>query len=274
MEFSWGDYMLPSESHQDHVKLHHKSLHFVLELDEGWILRAGLRHFVQWGGMEQEVEQETEILNDYFRAVTGRQGGTTPSNHLGSWEAKVGKELRNSYLEFYSDIPFENGQGAKFENFPDGRFGMYWKQHDKERLVNALLYEFYITETGKQADYFNHSAYQSGWTYRRRVLGVPFVTYDPARDRITNNIFLAHHIGIAGDTGNYYEPFPYLLLLSFSENHGTPINPFPSKTRFSTLYQTRLYNGSFLINLQLAADFGSSSPPNYAAGISVLYSLK
>lgn len=110
-------------------------------------------------------------------------------------------------------------------------------------------------------------------TYRQQVLGVPFITYDHEKDRISNNIFSAHHIGIAGDTGTYYEPHPYRLLLSFSQNHGTPTYPIAKKTSFSGFFDIRLYNGPFLLNLQLASDFTTSAPPNYAAGTSLLYNF-
>lgn len=162
VEMEWGDYILSGDPAQDNVKLHHKSLHFILNLEEGWLMKGGLRHYVQWGGILRKEEQESELLDDYFSAISGRQGVNSYNNHVGSWEAKVAKENSEYYFELYADLPFESGKGAKLGNFPDGRFGAYWEHSSKDRLVNALLYEFITTKNGDHPDYFNHAKYQAG----------------------------------------------------------------------------------------------------------------
>ncbi|MDX1754305.1 MAG: hypothetical protein R3259_14020 [Salinimicrobium sediminis] len=271
VEMCWGDYYAGSDAYLEHVKIHRKSLHFVLNIENGWFLKGGLLHFAQWGGTAPSATETAFDFQGYFRAITGRQYAT-PNNHLGSWQGLMRKELENSSIEFFTDLPFESGTGAKLGNLPDGRYGIFWKRNEPEYLLNSLLYEFYTTRSQGGDDYLNHPYYMTGWSYKGKVIATPFFGLSEEEGNISNNNFTAHHIGIGGDLGDYYDPYPYRLLLSYGNNFGTPGVPFPRKATFLTTYfAARLYSNKILLDLHLASDFHNLRSPNHAAGISLKY---
>ena len=293
-EAKWEEFLMEEDRNVPWTRVHHKSLHVVIRPQRDWEVKAGLQHFVQWGGVSPEFGAQPVGLKDYLKIITGRDGGDNSisteqqnslGNHLGSWELSVSKDSEDHYLKLIYNNIFEDGSGSRLANFPDGRYGIFFDFKNSDRLVKAIMYEFYYTrdqsKTGPHLydQYFNSYLYQSGWTYYQQVIGTPFFTYDAEQERIINNKFIAHHFGISGTLLTEYSSYPYKLLLSYSHNEGTYGRPFiPSdEDALYTYLSTRLYNSIYdnlQLNLEIGADFSSLKAPNYGAGVSLKYVLK
>ena len=300
-EARWGEYILEEDRHVPWARVHHKKINIVLQPSEDWQIKAGIQHFAQWGGVSPEWGPQPEGLSDYLRIISGRQGGeealqgdkeNSLGNHLGSWELEVKKRFEHHSLSFIFNNIFEDGSGSRFANFPDGRYAFYWENEQEAALVGAVMYEFYYTKNQSHdvnywgADnYFNHlMTYNSGWSYFGKVIGNPFFLYDAAQDRIINNKFTAHHLGISGDLGTFFDPYPYRLLLSYRHNEGSYYkDPYPSDMEpqiLSASITARLYNGVYqwdiphlTMDFLFAADFHNLYGPNFGAGVSMKYEL-
>ena len=83
-------------------------------------------------------------------------------NHLGSYQIQYSQELNNGAFSLYYQHLFENSEGLKFQNFPDGVWGIFWELPDYS-AVRGLIYEFVHTKDNnaptsslEPQDYFNH----------------------------------------------------------------------------------------------------------------------
>lgn len=301
-EGRWAEYILEEDRHVPWARVHHKKFNIVLQPSEDWQIKAGIQHFAQWGGVSPDKGAQPEGFADYLRIVTGRQGGeealqgdveNSLGNHMGSWELEVQRSLRAGSLSFIYNNIFEDGSGSRFANFPDGRYGLFWENTTSSSLISSVLYEFYYTKHQSHdvnkwgADnYLNHlMTYNSGWTFHEQVIGAPFFLYDNRQDRVINNKFTAHHLGISGNIGSFFNPHPYKLLLSYRHNEGTyakDIIPADREPKIlSTYFTTRFFNGDYeydiprlTLDFLFAADFNNLLDPNFGAGVSLKYEFK
>ena len=141
------------------------------------------------------------------------------------------------------------------------------------------MYELHYTREQSQTgphlydNYFNNGVYPFGWTYKGRVVGVPFFTYDSELNYIVNNKFIAHHIGIAGQFSSYVQSFPYKILLTYSHNEGTfkkPLNIEGLNEDVLNFYSKwRFLNIPLQADLSFGFDFNSIKKPVFGAGISL-----
>jgi hypothetical protein len=167
------------------------------------------------------------------------------------------------------DIPFETGKGAKLGNIPDGRYGIFWQRKDEESFLQTVIYEYYNTLAG---DYLRHPIY-TGWVHQQQVLAAPFFEYDSKKNQITNNRFTSHHLGIGGTYSSYYNSYPFKILLTWQSSRGIS-GIAQLENKFSAYYTSRLYTNAFNLDLQLGSDFSNLHSPNFAAGISLTWSLE
>ena len=285
-EASWSEYIMEKDRFVEFARVHHKSISLIYQPNQNLKIKAGLQHFAQWAGTstDPEVGKQPQGFVDYLRIVTGRGGGenSTPSdqanvlgNHIGSYEFSVTKGYKDFSLSFIYNSIFEDGSGSRFANIPDGRYGIFMKYKDKDRLFNAFMYEFYYTKnqsryTFSGADnYFNNGpVYNSGWTYEKRVLGAPFFTEQEDGLGIKKNAFLVHHIGFGGQFSNYFHSYPYKLLLSMVGYEGSS-SIGPEQEMLFLDYQIRVFQSFVDIGVNLSAEYDSFTSPNYGAGIHV-----
>lgn len=299
-EGRWGEYILEEDRHVPWARVHHKKFNVVIQPAENWQIKAGIQHFSQWGGVSPEWGTQPEGFIDYLRILSGSAGGKNAEvydqanllgNHLGSWIFETYGELGQSTLGFIFNSLFEDGTGSRFANFPDGEYGLLWKNRRKFVRINFIVYNFFYSKNQSNNansfgpdDYFNHGTYRSGWSYFGKVIGAPFFLYDKGQDRIINNKFTAHHLGISGNLGTFYDPYPYKLLMSYRINEGTyakDIIPADKEPHIlSTYFTARLYNGDFeldtprlTLDFLFAADFNSLLDPNFGAGVSLKYNF-
>lgn len=285
-EASLEEYIFDDDRVVKNAKLHHKSFHLVYRPTPDLQFKAGMQHFAQWGGTSKIDGPQPQGFKDYVKIFTGRGGGEEAlatdrdnalGNHLGSWELYVDKDFSDFKLGFIYNNIFEDGSGSRFANFPDGRYGLYFENNEKNKFVNTLIYEFFYTRDqshnviGGPDHYFWNLVYKSGWTYESRILGAPFFNYDENEVMIVNNKFAVHHLGLSGQVFNFRNSYPYKILLSYAHNEGhfRRALPFGNEDVLHVFGQLRLLSAPFIIEIQQAATFNSKRKPIFAAGLSL-----
>jgi len=167
-------------------------------------------------------------------------------NHLGIWDAAIIKMYNSTKYKFYFQHPFEDKSGAFqyffdelkqlriSKNSFDGLFGFEVNSVDR-KLFTTLVYEYLNTmfqsgslsasksdSTYGRDNYFNHYIYQSGWTYKNKVIGNPLFSIGRSNSKdqiyIINNRIKSHHIGLSGYLKSN---LMYKILLTKSKNYGT-----------------------------------------------------
>ncbi len=306
---SWGDYLMDDKRYVKHTLLHNKSLFLRIVPHRRWEVVFGLEHVAQWGGTSPDYGKQPSSFVDYLRIVAGREGGSAATesdrinvlgNHLGRQHLQVSYTADDYSLSFYHDIPFEDGSGTRFQNFPDGTYTFYYRKRRTGKWIDALLYEFHYTkcQSGKYHDrprtpeemegrdpednlkilggndnYFNNGMYQSGWTFHGRPLGSPLMTAGmPGENGISPGIFnnrvLGHHIGLKGTA---FSRIPYRALLTYTRNYGSYSAPLPDapQEQFSCGLEAVLppCGLPFRIDLGIYGDFGEFSGQNIGVSL-------
>ena len=217
----------------------------------------GIDHYAIWAGQNPKADMPVTFEN-YLRVITGRSASTAGSpndryNVIGdqgggevfrlSWQGDGWRTI------LQHDIPYSDGSGMCFLNFPDGVNTLGFSFDRKNRWVSDVVYEFIYTrnqsgwsherpsldhiQPGGGDNYFNNEEYRSGWTHFGHTIGLPlFVpkgthagtwTGQNIVPGIENNRIRAHHIGLSG---NLFRQFPYKLMLTFSQNYGLYKKPY------------------------------------------------
>ena len=288
-EVSWSEYLMGEDRFVKNARLHHKRLSFVYQPNPDFRVKAGIRHFAQWAGDSPESGPQPDGFSDYIKVIAGREGGENAvggdqanvlGNHLGTYELEVRKRLNPKLqLNFIYNHMFEDGSGSRYANFPDGRYGIFLDFDDSNRLVNGILYEFFYTRNQSinagsphGADNYlnNFLTYHSGFTYERRIIGLPFFTYDEELDQVVNSKFSAHHLGISGNVSNYFRSYPWKLLLSFSHNEGRYGRFYsPNRDVYSGLFDINLLQSFVQLNVQFGLEVSNVAEPLYGVGFNL-----
>ena len=250
---NYADYKMLDDRYVDGPMLHNKSLFFKFRLARRLHLQLGLEQWSMWAGNSPDNGPQPATFNDYLRVVCGMSGGSdaTESDRINVLGDHRGRELiqldwaGDSFtLSFAHDIPFDDGSGMGFQNFPDGVNTLFLSFRNRDRWVTDILYEFVYTkwqsgpyhDTGDDPDrqdeewhilggcdnYFNNGEYKSGWTYYGKTAGLPLFTPKPvSADGIVlgvcNNRVVAHHIGLGG---KLVRKIPYRFKATYSKNFG------------------------------------------------------
>lgn len=281
---TWEEYLADDDRYVDDVKVHHKSFHLVFNKVRNFELIIGLQHFAQWGGNSPDYGKLPESFGDYLDVFLGKEGkddvqgeeANALGNHLGSYEVYLNTTLSHYNIQFIYNTLFEDNSGRVLGNTPDGRYGVYFEDNQTDlKWVQALMYEFYYTRdqskntpTGDGKDnYFNNNLYRSGWTYKNRILGAPFILLDKDRFRIEHNSIRVHHIGIKGRAGYIY---PYRFLISFRENFGAKGGTEAPQTQIiSSLLDIELWKGYVDVSLMVGLDVELEASSNMGAGVRI-----
>ncbi len=272
----WGEYLMEEERFMQEARLHHKRFSLAYRTAGNFQVEIGYRHYAQWGGNAREGTTR-ELSQSYSDAISLKHNS---QHHLTSYKVRLSQEFRSFALELLYDHIATDESGRHFANTPDGRYGIFFHTREKDRIINSAIYELYYTQnqsyesSGFIDNYFNHHVYRSGWTYMNKVIGAPFFTYDPEADRIVNNKFTAHHVGIGGQFSTYFKTYPYRLLLSFSRNDGVYERRYrPEQNIFSGYFDMRILNDFIDINLELGTEINNTASPNFGAGVHLKYQL-
>jgi hypothetical protein len=281
-EASLAEFFMGEERFVKNARVHHKSFHLVYKASGKFQFKAGLQHYVQWAGVHPDFGKLPNTFKDYLSVFIGTEGSDDVSgeeanalgNHLGVYEVGLKTVINKYEIELIYNHLFEDGSGRNLGNTPDGRYGLFIQDKEQGKLLEAFMYEFYYTKnqssnsptTDGIDNYFNNNLYRSGWTYEKRILGVPFITLDDQRFRISNNKILVHHIGVAGTAFN---ALPYQILTSYRKNYGGKGSGETRSNVLSAYLNFGFYTEFADVSLQLGSDFSSVASPNFGAGIQI-----
>ena len=235
--------------------LHEKYFYLKKHFNNQVELEVGIFHEAIWGGQTIEYGLQPQNFSDYLRVVFGQSGSKDAylgeqinvlGNHLGIWDVSIKKIYHSKQYKFYFQHPFEDKSGAfqyffdelkQFKipkNSFDGLVG-FELNHKDRRLFSTLVYEYLNTmhqsgslsasksdSTYGRDNYFNHYIYQSGWTYKNKIIGNPLFSVGNSKSKnqiyIINNRIKSHHIGVSGYLKSNLR---YKILLTKSKNYGT-----------------------------------------------------
>ncbi|GGM86343.1 hypothetical protein GCM10010967_18230 [Dyadobacter beijingensis] len=206
---------------------------------------AGFNHQTMYGN-EDDIYEGFNLtkLESFFHVVTGKTWransgfATKLGNQLGSIDFGATYDFRTTQLFVYRQQIYDVGALSKLANVRDGLTGISFKnkQTGKTGWSKILLEFLYtknqagelwskITKSGDE-NYYNNYMYGSGWSYRDRAIGNPFLTprHEARADLryketeyFVNNRVIAFHGGFIGRISDVN----ITTKLSFSKNYGT-----------------------------------------------------
>ena len=207
-------------------------------------------------------------------------------NHIGSYQLQYRYQFYDGALTTYFQTIFDDSSGASLQNLADGVFGVFWELPENS-AVRGLLYEYVQTTVqsgspgsrGGNDDYFNHGVYRSGWTYKQRVIGLPFFTVDqdailgPQITQLNNTRITAHHLGMR--ISSFDENWDFRIKGSLVKNYGRYLAPFDpvENVFYGHVRIRRLINEQMQIGFSLGSDLSRQTPDNFAASLSFRYAL-
>lgn len=289
---TFGDYKTIDDRYCRDALIHSTKAYLKYDFCEHCSFVVGLDHYAVWGGNGNTVKM---TFSNYFRVVTGRSAGKngSQSDQINVIGDQGGAELLklsydNGWISFAAqhEIPYSDGSGMGFQNFPDGINTLWLGWRNKDRWISDILFEYGYTryqsgpihiekfQSGYSPegnpsigidDYFNNSEYRDGWTYFGRMIGAPlFYTIEKNADGhtlgIRNNRFSSHHFAIAG---KLFRKFPYKVMVTQSDNYGTYGNPYvgesASQKPWGSVKETGLvqWSTSFLGEIPLLSSPGT-----------------
>jgi len=271
---------------------------------------AVIDHYSLWGGTNPKTgnAQVKPTFGNYLRVLTGRPAGKDGSlndranvigDHGGSEIFRASYKGDGWKLVAQHDIPYSDGSGMGFQNFPDGVNTLSFSWNDKNRWVSDILYEHQYTmyqsgtiheekfdEEGNQIwrgestvggdNYFNNGEYRSGWSHHGRMIGDPLIlprgthagkwTSANTVMGFENNRLKAHHFGIGG---KLFTKHPYKAMLTYSDNYGTYSAPYTGVSQWGKPWGTVEETGL----KQLSGAFTGMICFKAAAGLNLLYGV-
>lgn len=250
----YSEYLMVDNRYADRTRLHNKMFAIRVTPIPQLSIEGGLEHYAQWGGETPDYGVLPHTFSDYIRIVKVEEGGEgSPANevnklgnHIGMHFGKIKYSGKKWDAELFYGHQFEDGSGQRFENFPDGLYGVYLNRKENNKWLNAFIYEYtnsmdqsgpYHNDpqtgvvVGGNDNYFNNSIYRSGWTYYGNVIGSPFFTTNEKDSNgqtlgVYNSRIIAHHIGVSGTLPL---DIVYKLMSSYSLNYGTHSLPFTNE---------------------------------------------
>lgn len=293
--FADTDYM-------QHSFLHQKSVFFRVGKPRAALrFYVGLNHNVQWAGRSDSLDyhyavdgQLPDRLRDFPNVLFAirTDGLNNPritsfdyinlyGNHLGNIDFGFDLRLPAVTLLLYHQHSFDDSSGMFFRNLPDGLTGLRiqpTKQGSSGFQVDDLLLEFlttlnqsgptFVWNSGNLGadNYFNNRQYQDGWTYKKHIIGTPFITsrQDVSLGNqkntgwtINNNRVQVAHIAMRAIIAQRVN---VVAKVSYSKNYGVPMEPLlTTPTQWSSLVQLGVplsWLGGTLFTASVAADFG------------------
>ena len=265
---AWGDYKTLDDRYVKGALIHKTIVGLRFDLAARFSFHIMLDHYAMWGGVSSNPKAHNIDVNlaNYLRVVTGSHAGSAGSlsdrmNVIGDQGgAELFKaEYRGDGWTFVAqhDIPYSDGSGMGFQNFPDGVNTLYFGWKDKDRWISDIVFEYHYTrfqsgplhteifdengnnltppgsKTTGMDNYFNNGEYCSGWTYFGRPMTAPL--FFPRGTRagtwtgagmvlgVENNRYRAHHLGLSG---KLFRRHPYKLMLTYSQNYGLYHAPY------------------------------------------------
>ena len=264
---SFGDYKTIDNRYVAGALMHRTKIMLRFDILKRLSFHFGFDHYSLWAGNYQNAEMPVTFDN-YFRIITGRHASSAGSlsdqlNVIGDHGG--GELMRFDWrgdgwkAVFQHDIPYNDGSGMGFQNFPDGVNTLWFGFDDKDRWVSDIVYEHQYTmlQSGVRHDrpttpeerakldpsdqyhywkhivggcdnYFNNGEYRSGWTHFGRTIGDPLFVPKGTRNRTWTGRAMV--LGVENNrlrahhfsiAGKLFKKLPYKAMLTYSKNYGT-----------------------------------------------------
>lgn len=308
---AYGDYWTIDQRYVKGALVHRMRAGLAWHITPKFRFDLSLDHYALWGGDSPEYGKMKVNLDNYLRVITGRPAGDdgTRSDKLNVIGDHGGGEcFRFTFEEtawsavFQHDIPYSDGSGMGFQNFPDGVNTLSFSLKDKEHWISDIVLEHQYTryqsgsthhetfdEEGHSTtpkgvsttggdNYFNNGEYCSGWTFWGRCAGDPLFfakgtragTWSPAGCLgVENNRLRAYHIGLGG---KLFRRQPYRLMLTLSQNYGTYAAPYEGESQWQkpwgTVRETGVwqFSGAFTGRIEMRLRRGAADGGGCGAG--------
>ena len=264
-------------------------------------LTAGAVHNVVWGGThpgvgEQSPYQLPSSFSDFMDVLLGQSSSSdadnipdneitnSVGNSVAAYEVKAGINFDQFRLKAYRQFYLEDKVALAFRSPWDGLWGIGIELDDPDGFISEVLWEHLNTKKQNALDYmprgrtnyYNNGVYRSGWTYEGQVLGNPLIINGPVANfeggpyPITNNIIIAHHVGIKGSPT---DRLSYKAMLTYSRNYGTHYDQGEEPGPYVPLDQLRhdQYSSLLQLNYLIAPNYGLSVQSALAVDIGELY---
>ena len=304
---AYGDYATTDNRYVQGALVHRTRVFLRGDIDR-LSIHAGLDHYGMWSGTSPEYGRQPSTLMDYIRVVTGSHAGSTGtiSDQVNVIGDQGGGELirldwrgEGFKVTLQHDIPYNDGSGMGFQNFPDGVNTLWFGFDDKDRWVSDIVLEHQYTiyqsgpinheDIGENGEiltpknekttggdsYFSNGQYMSCWTHHGRLIADPLCLPMGVHDGtwssavmnlgIENNRLRALHLGVSG---KLWHRHPYRLMLTRSLNYGTYQSPYTGESQWDKPWGTVKESGLWQFSAGLT---GSVVLP--VRGLSVLYGL-
>lgn len=302
---NWQEsFVAPGEMYTKNVLYHSKSLMIrlgnkkkvPLEFEFGLLTAAqfgGDRMQKNKDGSIQLIRDMPESAKDFWKIFFPKQESTLANvqgNHCGSWNFGLNYFYKDWKFRAYLEHYFEDHSQMFWEygRWKDGHIGLeisfptnkwintiVWEGLNTIDQTGPILYDgiagsFTDLQMSGRDNYYNNGEYL-GWQNYGASLGHPFLFGPQYNKDGTNEIkgsrVKAQHIGISGNPNLEWN---WRILLSYSRNWGTYVNPFDKVTKqFSSLFEAtytpiKLKGWSFTASM--AIDRGNY-PGNSTGGI-------
>tara|TARA_B100000963_G_C22561052_1_gene641360 strand:- start:22 stop:1215 length:1194 start_codon:yes stop_codon:yes gene_type:complete len=185
----------------------HEKFLYLIKNDYRHEYGFGFVHEAMWGGSTYINGKFPSSFNDFLKIIISADGGKKEGqphanalgNHLGIWDFYYIQKNNSNILRFYYQHFFEDTSGLRFQNRFDGLWGVEYQDLSSKFI---FLLE-YINTSNQNRDppyvnenYYNHSEYTSGWTYKGYVIGNSFVNNNPSK---------VIHVGVSNNEFNNYK---------------------------------------------------------------------
>lgn len=233
----------------------HEKFLYLIKNDNNYEYGFGFVHEAMWGGSTYLNGKFPSSFNDFLKIfisadgkkLEGQPHANALGNHLGIWDFYYTKKSESNILKLYYQHFFEDTSGLRFQNKFDGLWG--FEYNNLSLKLNYVLE--YIDTSNQDRDppyvnenYYNHSEYKLGWSYKDYVIGNPFINNIPSK---------IIHSGISMDAINNYK-FKILLSKRIDTNDKLKYSFSVGKVfqNFTTLI---FINGSKSKNVGLRIDY-------------------
>ncbi len=285
MSFDWGigHYALGNDRFVKGARIHYKRLGVFIKLSAKSRLQLELQHYAQWSAESETLGSAPNGFSDFVDIFFARRAGNESAlpgdktnalgNHLGSYNINYSYKLQEGNLELYHQHLFEDGSGTAFKNFPDGIYGVFWGKENS--WLKAILYEFVyiLNQSGTNMisgndNYFTNSFYRTGWRYKSRVIGIPFIIPNTIENGPGNNRLRAHHAGVKLN----FEKLNFILKASYIERYGSYSVPVPKqKSIYSYAICSYQFTNNFLTSIIVGVDYNDYKHNVFGIGGTLKY---
>lgn len=282
---AYGDFKTLDNRYVKDALVHRTKVFMLFKISPRLDFQIGLDHYAMWGGNSPDHGKMPLTLDNYFRVITGRgasSSGTVNDQINVIGDQGGGEVLRIDYrgngwkAAAQHDIPYNDGSGMGFQNFPDGVNTLWFGFDDKDRWISDIVYEYQYSmwQSGTYHDrptteeerekldpsdqyhywhhiiggldnYFHNGEYKSGWTYFGRTIGNPlFVPVGTHAGTWTGKKMV---LGVENNrvkahhisiAGKAFKRFPYKAMITYSKNYGRYRYPYVGESQYKKPWGT------------------------------------